>query len=366
MRCRGGWPVGHAGICVAAIMLLSGCGRQETEDPMVIVEQEEQDQSVYELAVVTRGDLEQTQRVKCTYKQTEEQEVSFNLSGRLVEEVYVREGETVKAGDLLAQLSDGSLEQDITRLEYSIARNELLLEYANKNEQLELSRVNVNYTYFIPEGSGIEKNKEIKEIQQRYRYLREDYHDALELDRLELDGLKQELEQNRVYAQIDGTVYDMKEELEGSTSRLGETIMTIVDNSQCIFETSVPEYAHCFKDGEGVPMQFTSGGQAYEYELLPYRMNEWGETQMFIVAGGLDGAGVEVGDSGTMILKTDSRTQVLYVPSAAVHSADNGAYVYVQGQDDVREVKWVETGLYADQGVEIVSGLEEGERVIVR
>lgn len=366
MRSRGKWSADHLGVYMSVIILLCGCGRQETEDPMVIVEQEEQDQSVYELAVVTRGDLEQTQRVKCIYKQTEEQEVSFSLSGRLVEEVYVHEGDTVKAGDLLAQLSDGSLEQDISRLEYNIARNELLLGYANKNEQLELSRVNVNYTYFNPEGSDIEKSKEIKEIQQRYRYLREDYNDALELDRLELDGLKQELEQNRVYAQIDGTVYDMKEELEGSTSRMGETIMTVVDNSQCIFETNVPEYAHCFKEGEGVPMQFTSGGQVYEYELLPWRMNEWGETQMFIVAGGLDGAGLEVGDSGTIVLKTDSRTQVLYVPSTAVHSADNGTYVYVQGQDDMREVKWVETGLNADQGVEIVSGLEEGERVIVR
>lgn len=366
MRDQGGWSLCHAGICMAAMMLLSSCGRQETEDPMVIVEQEEQEQSVYELAVVTRGDLEQTQRIKCTYKQTEEQEVSFSLSGRLVEEVYVHEGDTVKAGDLLAQLSDGSLEQDITRLEYNIARNELLLEYANKNEQLELSRVHVNYTYFISEKSDFEKSKEIKEIQKRYRYLREDYNDALELDRLELDGLKKELEQNRVYAQIDGTVYDIKEELEGSTSRMGETIMTVVDNSQCIFETNVPEYVHCFKEDEGVSMQFTSGGQVYEYELLPWHMDEWDETQMFIVAGGLDGAGVEVGDSGTMILKTDSRTQVLYVPSTVVHRADNGTYVYVQGQDDVREVKWIETGLYADQGVEIVSGLEEGERVIVR
>lgn len=366
MRNHGKWSVGRTGVYMAALMLLSGCGRQEAEDPMVIVEQEEQEQSVYELAVVTRGDLEQTQRVKCTYKQTEQQEVSFSLSGRLVEEVYVREGETVKAGDLLAQLSDGSLEQDITRLEYSIARNELLLGYANKNEQLELSRVQVNYTYFNPGGSEIDKEKEIKEIQQRYRYLREDYNDALELDRLELEGLRQEFEQNRVYAQIDGTVYDMKEELEGSTSRMGETIMTVVDNSQCIFETSIPEYAHCFTEGEGVPMQMTSGSQSYEYELLPWRMDEWGETQMFIVAGGLDGAGIEVGDSGTMTLETDSRTQVLYVPSTAVHSADNGTYVYVLGQDDVREVKWVETGLYGDQGVEIVSGLEEGERVIVR
>lgn len=366
MKAYGRWSVMIISLCFTVVLFLSGCGKQETDEPLVIVEQDEQGQGVYELAVASIGDIAQTQRVKCVYKQTEDQEVSFNLSGRIVEEVYVHEGDTVKAGDLLAQLSDGSLEQDIVRLEHSIARNELLLGYTETNEELELSRVQVNYTYFIPEGSEVERDKEIAEIKQRYRYLREDYNDALEFDRLELEELKHELELNRVYALIDGTVYDMKEELEGSTSRMGETIMTVVDNSQCIFETNVPEYAHCFKEGVAIPMQIISGTQTNQYELLPWHMDEWGETQMFVVAGGLDGVGIEVGDSGTMTIETDRRAQVLYVPTNAVHSADNGTYVYVLGQDDVREVKWVETGLYGDQGIEIISGLEEGERVIVR
>lgn len=366
MRGRGRWFVKNISLCFAAGLWLSGCGRQEAEEPLVIVEQDEQGQGVYELGVAAVGDIVQTQRVKCVYKQTEDQEVSFNLSGRIVEEVYVHEGDTVKTGDLLAQLSDGSLEQDIVRLEHSIARNELLLGYTTTNEELELSRVQVNYTYFNPEGSEAERDKEIAEIKQRYRYLREDYSDALEFDRLELEELKRELESNRVYALIDGTVYDMKEELEGSTSRMGETVMTIVDNSRCIFETNVPEYAHCFEEGVAVSMQFISGAQSHQYELLPWHMDEWGETQMFVVAGGLDGVGIEVGDSGTMTIETDRRTQVLYVPASAVHRADDGEYVYVLGQDNVREVKWIETGLYGDQDVEIISGLVEGERVIVR
>ena len=360
------WSLKYAAVCLSVVLFLGGCGTQEAEDPMVVVEQEEQEQSVYELAAAVIGDLDQTQNVKCTYKQTVDQEVCFGLSGRIVEGVYVREGDNVKKGDLLAQLSDGSLEQDIARIEYNIARNELLLKYANRNEELELSRIHVNYAYLKIESSEADRNKEKAEIQRKYRYLREDYNDALALDRLELDELQHELELNRVYAQIDGTVYDMKEGLEGSTSRMGEKIMTIVDDSQCIFETNVPDYAHCFEEGVSIPMKLTAGTKSYDYELMPWHMDEWGETQMFTVVGGMDSGGIEVGDSGTMIVQTDSRKQVLWVPTGAIHNADNGSYVYVLGQDGIREVKWVETGLYADQGVEIISGLEEGERVIVR
>ncbi len=32
----------------------------------------------------------------------------------------------------------------------------------------------------------------------------------------------------------------------------------------------------------------------------------------------------------------------------------------------MREVKWIETGLYGDSTVEVLSGLTEGERVILR
>ena len=60
------------------------------------------------------------------------------------------------------------------------------------------------------------------------------------------------------------------------------------------------------------------------------------------------------------------RSQVLCVPAQAVHSADGRDYVYVLGEDQMREVKWIETGLYGDSTVEVLSGLTEGERVILR
>ena len=69
---------------------------------------------------------------------------------------------------------------------------------------------------------------------------------------------------------------------------------------------------------------------------------------------------------GTMRYTTDYRTQVLTVPLKAVHLADGKSFVYVLGENQMREVKWIETGLFGDDKVEVVSGLAEGEKVIVK
>ena len=57
---------------------------------------------------------------------------------------------------------------------------------------------------------------------------------------------------------------------------------------------------------------------------------------------------------------------MLTVPLKAVHLASGKSYVYVLGEGNMREVKWIETGLFGDETVEILSGLTEGEKVIIK
>lgn len=355
------------GMCVFIIsLLLAGCGQTEDEPPLVVVERPEE-ATTYELATVTVGDIVKTAQVRSTYRQMKDQEVCFAVSGKIVEKVYVQEGDAVKKGDLLAELSGGSLDQDIERLEYNIARNELLLSYADIDESYAISALWVNFIYYSGQSEKDKKNldQSIESVQRNYRYKREDYMDALELDRMELELLKKEVSQSRVYASMDGIVHNMKEWLEGSTSAKDEVVMTIIDNSQCIFVAESPEYAEYFHEGESVPMKLIAA-RAGDYEVLPWKMEEWGDTQMFIVADDIDSTALEVGVTGVMDVVTESRLQVLTVPIRTVKTADDRTYVYVLNDDGLREVRWIETGLYGDDSVEIVSGLEEGDRVIVR
>jgi len=345
------------GVCLAAI-LACGCGQEEQEENIVVVEHEDIEVS-YNFGVAAVGTVTKTQKVTCTFSQVNGQEVSFSVSGRLIDKVYVEEGDSVKKGDLLAELSAGSIERQIKDLEYRIARNELLLGYVDVDESISISAQWVN------RWGDVESIKEAVEgIQKESEYKRQDYTDALEIDRKELENLQQELKSGRVYAGMDGVIYDLKERLEGSTSREGEVVMVVMDTSQCYFETKVPELADRFREGETVTMSMSYGAMG-QYELMPWKMEEWGETQLFSIFDGPDTTSLTVGSSGTMVIVLEKKENVLCVPADAVHSAGEKAYVYVLGEDNTRQVRWITAGLYGDKTVEVMEGLAEGEKVIL-
>lgn len=350
-------------VCAAAAFLLCGCGQGNEADDLVIIEQEDAGTS-YKFAVAEIGTVEKTTRINCTYRQVDEQEVSFQIGGRLVDQVYVAEGDSVKKGDLLVELSSRDLEHRIEDLEYNIARNELLLGYTDINEEYAISALWVNYLNYNGDRESLDSM--IESTQQTYRYQREDYSDALSADRAELEQLKRELSDSRVYASMDGIVYDLKERLVGSTSRLGEVVMTVMDTSESLFETKVEDAQNYFSEGETVSMTVSYGEGAGEYVLMPWHMEDWDETQLFVVYEGPEGNELEMGTRGTILVREQKRENVLMVSSLAVWRAEDRSYVYVLSDDNMREVRWIETGLYGDSTVEIISGLAEGEKVILK
>lgn len=345
-----------------SIIALTGCTSTVEEEPLVVVEQE-QESETYVLADVSIGDVVRSQRIRCVYKQTNDEEISFSVSGKRIENVYVKKGDTVKKGQLLAQLSGGNLDQDIDRLEYNIARNEILKKHAVVNEDLEISQRWVNA---IAHFANQNVEEDVKRIQRNYRYLQEDYDDALELDRMELKKLKADKSAISVYAGMDGVVYSIEDHLEGATSERDKVIMTIIDNSECLFMTEDPTYNEYYSEGEKIHMSITSTGAAGDYEIVPWHMDEWGEEQFFSVVSGPDSDGIEVGTSGYMDVVLDKKENVLCVPKAAVNKAGEDFYVYVVGANNMREVKWVKVGVYGNDNVEIIEGLAEGDKVILR
>ncbi len=355
------WPLGIA-------LAMTGCGQPRDDDRDIIVVEQEAEPVVYDMAAVTLGDVQKTQRIKCTYQQLNDESLSFGVSGISVKKVYVQEGDVVEKGQVLAQLSSASRQEDMARLEYQIARNQIHMDYSQINEDYEISSLWLNYMY--QSGQSREDRERLEEavaqVQQNYSYAREDYQDAMNLDLLQLEQIRQEETASRLVAGMAGTVSHIKENLEGSTSVRGEGVITIIDGSECLFMTEAAEYASCFREGEEVYMEITSGSGAGKYTLLPHEMEQWGEQQLFSLADGGENAIIEVGTVGSIVAVVDRRSQVLCVPAAAVHSAEGRDYVYVLGDDQMREVKWIETGLYGDSMVEVLSGLSEGERVILR
>lgn len=355
------------GLTTITGLILTGCGKSTAQEAQITLEPEAE-QVLFEMSTVDYGDVVLSEKLICTYRQMEDQEVSFTVSGRTIDQICVSIGDTVHKGDLLATLVTEGLEDEIAKVEYDLERQKLLLDQNERNLQNEIDRLNVQYTYHTEQTSSdwVEKEKQLDEIEQEHRYLREDYSDAIALDEAELAVFAKEQEESRVYAQLDGTVSSVARDLEGSVCVKDDPIMTIIDTSECLFEMQKPEYSDYFKPGEAVSMTITTGNGKGDYLLLPYDIENWGETQLFSIEEQPEGAVLEVGASGNLLLIMDTREHVLRVPKDAVHNADGKDYVYMEDDDGMRQIVYVEAGLQGDEYTEILSGLQEGEKVILQ
>lgn len=347
-------------ILCTATFLLTGCTDKE-EAPSVIVDSEE-DVVSFNLIPVSYEDVVLTANIDCTYVQTESQEVSFNATGKYVDKVYVKEGDYVKKGDVLCELSSDALERSIEQLEYQIERNEIQLSYYDTYETLDIQDQWVNQMRF---GTPVDNVKEsVENIQNNYERQRVLLNDSLEFDRKELANKKKELKASRLYATMDGKVYKLKKGLEGSTSKADEVLMTIVDDSTCLFAVKDVSYRNLFSEGTPVDMKIYYSTASGDYLLVPYEMENWTDSLLFSVYTGPDNAVIDVGVMGEISIVMETKSNVLSVPKETVHMIEDKAFVYTLNEDNIREIRYVEIGLYGDERVEIISGLSEGEKVV--
>ena len=245
-------------LCVS----LAGCATNE-DAPLVMVDSED-DVISYSLVNASYNDVVKTVRIDCSYVQTTEQEVSFPVTGKYVDKVYVHDGDKVKKGDILCELSSQSLEEEIERLTYQIQRNELQLSYLDIQENLDIQ------DRWLPTLGNPYMNTEaisesVEAIQENYKRRRDLLNDSLEFDRADLSNKQRELRQSRIYASMDGVVYKLLPRLEGSTTKADTVIMTIVDKSQCLFKVKGTDNKEFFKEGEPVDMKVSFSSSSGDY-----------------------------------------------------------------------------------------------------
>ena len=72
------------------------------------------------------------------------------------------------------------------------------------------------------------------------------------------------------------------------------------------------------------------------------------------------------GDTGTVEIVLNERINVLYVPAKAVTAANGEPIVYYVREDGMKAYRYVEPGMTINAYTEILSGLEEGDSVIIK
>lgn len=274
--------------------------------------------------------------------------VTPETGGLALVELAVDVGAKVKRGQLLARLSDQSLQVDKRKQEATVAQARASLEQAQSN----LKRARE------VEASGALSAQKIEE----YRIGVQTSQATLDGAVAELDSIQLKLMQTRVLAADDGIV-SSKSGVLGNVVNAGTELYRLVRQGRIEWrpELDARQLAG-LKPGQVVRVTLPTG-QSLRGELRligPTLGTATGRATLYVSLPA-DGAG-RAGMFAEGSIELDDKP-ALTLPATAVVLRDGRSYVYVINAGDTVSSRVVSTGRRRGDRVEFLSGIDAGARV---
>lgn len=278
-----------------AVSLLSGCGVFPKEEelqrtPIIQAYQPAE----FKMAKVQKGDLKLYERLEAVCMGVGEKQYSFAVSDLEYKGIYVKTGDVIAAGTVLAELEE------------TVGNSQI----ADRN-QLKLTA-------------------------------------------------------------SEGGIVTFAKELETKEKSVSGQLVAVVNSNNGYYLSTYTKYWAKFDKGMQVVMRIR--GEDYTATVVtaediglqstkrPDNPEEASEVYFFVSNENLY---LQSTDTGSVTILIDEKDDVLYIPEAAVTTVNDKEIVYVENADGIRSVKYIETGLHADDKVEIINGLQAGDSVIL-
>ena len=292
--------------------------------------------------------------------------VTSQVSG-VVEKVYVVAGQTVKKGDLIARITLAPNMVMLNSAESQLQSAEINL----KNAEDELERQKKLYA------DKLISESEYNKFLLTYNLQRQAVESAENNLLLIREGAtrKSDLVSNMIRATVDGMILDVPNKegafiVESSTFGAGTTVASLADMNDMIFEGMVDE-AEVGKIREGMELVLDVGaleGEPFsavlEY-ISPKGIEDQGTIKFQIRAAVTlsDQLFLRANYSANADIVLDKRENVLAINEGNLLIEDEQHFVEVETAPQQFEKRKVETGLSDGINIEIVSGLNEGEKI---
>lgn len=371
--------------------LMAGCEMMPVEKevlPVPTVKEFEKEE--VKLVAVERGTLVQEEYIRGEFLAGQKEEYSYEKAGLLIEAIYVKVGDEIKKGDILAETDNQNIKKSIESQEQTIAKMEMNIRHTleqqefdvkveqeklenyqkqyDKALELQNSVGKENYIYSANEMKKYEENvttqqKKIDKLLDEHERTNYDLNNDLAIEKVKLDNYYKQLEATRIYATIDGVVTYVKDVEVGNKTVADEKLITVLDRSTSLFRITGSN-AEKFKIGDEVEIIYNEAvykAVAVDPQGIVSEKN-LKKDAIYMQAEGLP-TDIEEGSSGKIYRLIDKAENVLYLPKSVVSTANEKSFVYVY-VDEVKQKREVVTGFSTNTVIEIKSGLTEGELIV--
>lgn len=307
---------------------------------------------------VIRMDLKSTVSATGTIQPVNSVEVSSKITAR-IKTVLVKENDTVTAGQTVATL-DGK--------DYEAKRDQAQYKVNNTRSKYE----RVQYLYNI----GADTKEELEDAQLNYDTAVSTLTEA-----------ESDMNETIITAPMDGVVVG-EPKTAGTMAVQGSdnptVIMRIADLSKKQIKAKVDEtdigsikvgqlasftvdtYTDKKFTARVAKISQTDTANSWDTSSSSSSSSSSASVIYYYVTLDVDDPDNELLPAMTARVEIDTATKdnALVVPISTLKTDANGSYVIIKNNDGTQENRYVETGIYSDEYVEILNGLTEGEKVV--
>ena len=390
-------------VMVGWMLFLSGCSlipkEQEALAPPLI----EPAATQYDLEVIERTDLIDAFEGSAVFHSANSTEVYTRELGHRIKEIHVEPNQNVEKGQLLIELEQDDLEFDVTQQQIALNEANLDVDSAKerKKEQEKL-RANIEKMKSklqsihaeIKEQEGILKKLEdenerqkqqdkIANLQQKKQQQQQEI-DMMEqqlvklsdinrdITRAELNverqqnqlaNFKTKLEATKITAPMSGRITSLTDLKAGDTVEPFESLATISDpKSLRLVATPVGSRVDDLTVGMEVQIDWDGKELLGEVVDLPDENNP--DKDISIEVHDMP-ASIDLGERAKIQIIFEIRENAITIPTSAIRNYDEQQVVRILDGENLTEIG-IQTGLEVGDRVEVISGLNEGDQLILR
>ncbi len=351
-------------LTVLIVLFISACGLMPEEEVFrttTIVK--EYEGTEFNMTTVKRGDIRDYRNIPCEFNQSNIENINIP-SWLTIKKVCVKEGDKVKAGDILVELESEEEGVDIEEIKYEIARQKKIISQARRMCELEVKKQKLI----------LNEEVSIKAIKENYDAQISSYENELLSLKQKLDDAVQEQNEYLIRASISGTVTyadasaagAKKMNIAGPNGRpdmkQDVNVVSVSDGGMPFFSAAIDSSEYIDYLSEGQEIKVTCLDREYNTKVHFPKDNK---SEVYFT---LDYVPDDIYDGNIANAEyvIEEHKNVLYLPDISVNKMGDSYVVYYEDENGLKNAKEVTIGLKAENKIEITGGLEFGDAVIVR
>lgn len=341
-----------------------------------------QPKTTYLTETAKYSDIQQTVVATGTVRSSNRVEVGARVSGK-VEKILVKLGQKVKKGELIAELDSITQENTLNSAQAQLAAYKAQLVAAQTAYRVANSNFQRIAKLYKRKASSLDDYENAQNNLDSAKANVEQIQAQIKQSEIEVNTAATNLNYTKITSPIDGTVISIPVSV-GQTVNANQTTPTIIQVADLDTMLIKPEISEgdITKIKPGMKVQFTTlaePDEIYQAEiasvdpaLTTLTDNEYSESvsdtnAIYYYANVLvpnPEHKLQIGMTTQNTIITAQKQHVLVVPTLAIQKRNGQNSVQILDGDKVVE-KVVQIGLHDDINTEILSGLNEGDNVIL-